>query len=225
MIKTILKASLVCWVVVLSFGVFFALVPDSADRLTGPILSLVLGVAFAVYVAARIYRIRKEGFDIGWFLAEQHGPWLVFLAITAIVLLLLGVVWLVAPQRFDLILDKHAMPVAAALVILFWVSLIFIFLAWALVCFSQSVGYARLKDLRSMAMSFLVGVLWMAFAALFGSLFLEVINDEFVRISAPTQHYILSAFALTATAVGLASGMFIDPKPLDEEGGKSDIET
>ena len=221
MIRIILKASLMCWVIVLSFGVFFALVPDSADRFTGPVVALVMGAGFAVYAAAKFYRIRREGFDIGWFFAEQNGLWVIFTAVAAVILLFLGVVWLAAPQRFELLLDKHAMPVAAGLVVLFWLSLISTFLSWALVCFSQSIGYARLRDLKWMAGSFLLGVMWMGFFAVFCSLFLDVINDVFVRMSLQTRHYILAGFALVSTAAGLASGMLIDPKPLAAEDKKA----
>ena len=224
MIRIILKASLVCWVIVLSFGVFFALVPDSADRFTGPVVALVMGAGFAVYAAAKFYRIRREGFEIGWFFADHSGPWVIFTAVAAFILLFLGVVWLAAPQRFELLLDKHAMPAAAGLVVLFWISLISIFLSWALVCFSQSIGYARLKDLKWMAGSFLLGGMWMGFSVVFCSLFLDVINDVFVRISLQTRHYTLVAFTLAVTATGLASGMFIDPEPLAEEDNKTGAE-
>lgn len=220
-IRIILKASLMCWVIVLSFGVFFALVPDSADRFTGPVVALVMGVGFAVYAAEKFYQVRREGFDIGWFFAEQSGLWVIFTAAAAVILLFLGVVWLAAPQRFELLLDKHAMPAAAGLVVLFWLSLISIFLSWALVCLSQTIGYARLRDLRWMAGSFLIGVMWIGFSAVFCSLFLDVINDVFVRMSLQTRRYILAGFALVATAAGLASGMVIDPKPLDAEDKKA----
>ncbi len=212
--KTVLKISLTCWWIVLSYGLFFTFVPVSADGVTGTTISIVIGSGLLAYAGFRLYRIDKAGFESGWFLTQQHGLWLVFLLIAGCVLLILGVAWLVAPQRFELIFDRSAMPIAAAFVVLFWISLIFTFTAWSLACFSETVGYARINDYKWLIYGFLLGLLWLGFASGFCLLFLEVINDIFVRISTSARHDIAIVFALVVMAIGLYAGRYEDLKAL-----------
>ncbi len=100
------------------------------------------------------------------------------------------------------------MPFAASLAVLFWFSLIFTFLGFSLVCFAQAVAYVRIKVFKGGAGSFALAAFWLALATLFCSLFLDVIDDNFLRLSGPTQNLILGLFALAVTFTGLVTGSY-----------------
>ena len=217
--RTVLKASLVCWGVVIAFFLFFSIPFELLSPVAAAFLSLSLGGGVLAWLGLYIYRLnKKEGFEFVWFLARKNGFWLLLLGAVGLTLFLTGGVWFLAPQQTERHLEKGAMPFAAFLVVLFWFSLIFMFLGWAVVCYAQSVGYFRIKDFKSGAGSFAIAILWLAFATLFCSLFLGVINDVFLTLSGPTQNIILGLFALVVTVIGLCAGGYEDlEKLLPEE--------
>jgi magnesium-transporting ATPase (P-type) len=215
--KAVLKASLICWGVIGAFVLFFSVVPTTTSPTVVAAFSMLLGFGFLALLGFRYRRLKKEGFEFGYFLAKQNGFWLLFLGFIGAALFLIGLVWLIAPQLIENSLEKSAMPFAAFLIVLFWFSLIFAFLGFALVCFSESVGYLRLKKIKWAAGSFAIAMFWLGLATVFCSLFLDVINDNFLQMSATTQNYILGAFALVATAIGLYAGRYRDLKELSSD--------
>ncbi len=204
------KFSLICWGFI---GVFIAcllvvsLIP--ADYIV--VVSIILGLAI---LALFVYDLRKiylnEGFDFGWFLTIRKGYWRILLALVGLGLASVGLFAMIFPNLANELGEKHWLKFAKILVILFWTALTSTFLSWSLVCLSESTAYWRLKKGSKAMGSFGLGILWLLFAVLFLSLFLEVIDDIFFRLSAMAQNWILVLFAILSTAIGLWSGRFED---------------
>ena len=217
--KAVLKASLFCWGIVVAFFIFFLIPFELMGPFAAALFSASLGGCLLFWLGLYIYRLhKKEGFDVGWFMIEHRGFWRFLSGAIGLTLFLIGGVWLLAPRATERRLGKAAMPFAAFLVVLFWFSLIFTFLGFSLVCFAQAVAYVRIKDFKPGAGSFALAAFWLALATLFCSLFLEVIDDNFLGLSGATQNAILGLFALAVTAGGLFIGGHQDlEKLLPEE--------
>ena len=222
--KVLFKIYSICCFIFIAFLVFFS-IPFELIPFGGAVSSLLFGSGMAAIAGSYIYRLNKrEGIEFGWFLAEKNGFWLVSAIAVGLALFLLGLVWFFAPHAVEPALEKGSMPVAAVLVILFWTALIFVFLYLAVFCYAQSVGYLRIKELKSSVWSFAVGTVCLALATLLCSLFLQVINDIFTTLSAATQNIILIAFALLAILAGIILGSLRNLKDLlpDEDLEESD---
>lgn len=213
--KTVLKASVFCWGIVVAFFIFFLIPFEAMGGVAAAAFSTSLGGACLLWLGVYIYRLdKKEGFDVGEFMLAHHGFWRLFLGAVGLALFLIGGLWLLAPRETERRLEAGAMPLAAFLVVLFWFSLIFTFLGFSLVCFAQSAAYLRVKNFKSGAGSFATSTFFLALATLFCSLFLEVVDDNFLRLSGATQNVTLGLFALSAAAGGLLAGGVKDLKKL-----------
>ena len=213
--KTVLKASLFCWGIVTAFFIFFLIPFEVMGPVAAAAFSMSLGGGSLLWLGLYVYRLnKKEGFDVGWFMIAHHGLWRLFLGVVGLALFLIGGFWFLLPRETERRLGEAAMPFAAFLVVLFWFSLIFTFLGFSFVCFAQSVAYVRIKDFKSGAGSFAISTLWLGLATLFCSLFLEVIDDNFLRVSGATQNLILGLFALCVAAAGIFAGGYKDLKKL-----------
>lgn len=224
--RTVLKISLICWGIV-GVIVLFITVLRMITNPTAAVISVLIGGGFLVGVGLRLRRIKQENFESGFFLARQHGVWLLILGFVGLVLFLTGAFWFVARQQAEQVFETNATTAAKILVGLFWFSIIFAFLGFALTCFAESVGYWRLKNFKWAAESFALAMLWLAGATLFCSLFLNVINEVFFVLSATTQNYILGLFAVASVVIGLYAGRYQDLKALaadDDEIGENSIE-
>lgn len=219
MMKTVLKASVFCWGIVVAFCFFFLIPFEAMGPVAAAAVSMSLGGGALLWLGRYVYRLhKKEGFDVGEFMLAHHGFWKLFLGVVGLALFLIGGFWFLAPRETERRLEEGAMPVAAFLVLLFWFSLIFTFLGFSLVCFAESAAYLRIKAFKSGAGGFATSAFFLALATLFCSLFLEVINDNFLRLSGATQNLILCLFALSVTVGGLLVGGFKDlEKLLPEE--------
>lgn len=220
--RTILKVSLICWGIIGVFVLFFSVVPTTTSPVALAVFSMLIGFSFLGFLIFRYRRLKKEGFEFGFFLVRQNGIWFLFLGLVGTVLVLIGTAWLIVPEHIENALEKSAMPFASFLVLLFWFSLIFAFLGFALVCFAESVGYLRIKKFKNAAGSFAIAMFWLALSTLFCSLFLDVINDNFLKIAATTQNHLLFLFALASIIIGLYAGRFHDLKGLTSEDEKAD---
>lgn len=209
--------SLICWGIIGVFVLFFSVVPTTTSPVALAVFSMLIGFSFLGFLFFRYRRLKKEGFEFGFFLVRQNGIWFLFLGLVGTVLVLIGTAWLIVPQYIENALEKSAMPFASFLVLLFWFSLIFAFLGFALVCFAESVGYLRIKKFKDAAGSFAIAMFWLALSTLFCSLFLDVINDNFLKIAATTQNYILGLFAFVSLTIGLCSGRYQDLNALSSD--------
>jgi len=224
--RTALKASMFCWGIVVAFFLFFLIPFEAMGPFAAAVFSVSLGGGLLFLLGRYVYRLhKKEGFEFGWFLAQKRGFWWLLLGAIGLTLFVAGGLSLFAPPQIQRQLETGAMPVAAFLVVLFWFSLIFTFLGFAFVCYAQAVGYWRIKKIKWGAGSFAVAVLWLAFATLFCSLFLDVINDNFLALAAQTQNIMLGVFALAVTVIGLGAGGREDlDKLLPEEDIKEHLQ-
>ena len=213
--KTVLKASVFCWGIVVAFHVFFLIPFEVMGGVAAAAFSMSVGGACLLWLGFYIYRLnKKEGFDVGDFMLAHHGFWRLFSGAVGLALFLIGGLWLLAPQETERRLGSAAMPFAKFLVVLFWFSLIFTFLGFSLVCFAESAAYLRIKNFKSGAGSFAVSTFFLGLATLFCSLFLQVLDDYFLRLSGATQNIILGVFALSVATGGLFVGVFKDLKKL-----------
>lgn len=204
--KVLLKIYSICCFIFIAFLILFS-IPFESIPFGGAVSSLFVGSVMAAIPALYIYRLNKrEGIEFGWFLAMRNGFWLVSACAVGFGLFLLGLVWLVAPHVIEPALERGSMPVAAMLVIMFWAALIFIFLFLAVFTCAQCVGYIRVKQFKRSAGTFAVAAVCLALAALFCSLFLEVINDIFITLSGTTQNTILLVFVIFAVLSGIVLG-------------------
>lgn len=223
--RAVLRASVICWGVVVAFFLFFLLPLEALGPVAAALLSVALGGGLLAWLFFYVRRLhRTEGFDFGLFLVRKGSFWRLLSGAVGLALFVVGGLSLLAPSRITEQLEKGAMPLAAFLVVLFWFSLIFTFLGFTLVCYAQAVGYLRVRNFKHGAGSFAIAVLWLGFATLFCSLFLEVVNDNFLTLTGPTQNLLLGLFALAATVAGLCAGAFEDlEKLLPEEDIKGHI--
>lgn len=139
-----------------------------------------------------------------------------FLGLSGFLLFVVGIFGIIVPNLAQEFAEKHAMTIAKLLVILFWTALTSTFLGWELICLSEATAYLRLKKIKSAFGSFALGILWLLFALLFLYLFLEVINDVFVGISATLQNWILGIFAILSIISGLFNGRFENLKDFEQ---------
>lgn len=212
--KVLFKIYSICCFIFIAFLILFS-IPFELIPFGGAVSSLLLGSGMAAIAGSYIYRLNKrEGVEFGWFLAEKNGFWLVSAVAVGLALFLLGIVWFFAPYAVEPALESGSMPVAAALVILFWTALIFMFLYLTVFSYAQSVGYMRIKELKSFVWGFAVATFCLALATLFCSLFLQVINDIFTTLLGRTQNIILLVFALSAFLAGIVLGSLRNLKDL-----------
>jgi hypothetical protein len=214
MSKIIAKITLICWGFVWIFTNILILAIAIPQNFL-PAVSIILGLIISVPIGFNLYRIyRRDGFDFGWFFFVRKGFWRVLLGLTGIFLLLIGLFAAVFPKLFDELGEAHAMTAAKLLVAMFWLALISTFLGWTLICFSEAVGYLRLRDFKGALGSFALGLLWQFFSLFFCYLFFEVINDVFFRLSASAQNWTLIFIAVLTIITGLLMGRSEDLKPL-----------
>jgi hypothetical protein len=207
--KAILKLSLICWGIVLSFSLFFMLPFEALNPNAAAIIAAITGITFLTALFFYIHRLRKkEGIEFGWLVAHKHGLWLIFLASAALVLVLTSVVWFFSPATIEQPLGHGAMPAAILLVLLFWFSIIFMFLGFAVVCFAESAAYLRKKAFGSTGGALVLALFWLALGVGCRSIFLDVINDSFFRISGPVRNWTLLLVAVITAAIGLSMGAF-----------------
>jgi hypothetical protein len=217
--RIIAKISLVCWAFVLIFTVVMIFAVKLPPN-TLAIVAIILGLILTAALGFDFYRVsRTEKLDFEWFTAAGKGFWRVMVALAGLAFLFLGLFAEVFPARFDKLIETGGMTFAKAFVALFWFALISTFLGWALICFSEGVGYRRLRDYKMMRRSFALAFLWQMFTLFFGYLFLDVVSEVFFAISAAIRVWVLIFFAVLTALAGIWLGRYEDLKllPPDEE--------
>jgi hypothetical protein len=134
-------------------------------------------------------------FEFGWFLANKHGFWVIIGICLGFMIFLSGLLMYIAPDAVEPAFERGAWPVAGMLVILFWFSLIFMFGFLSFSVVGQCVAFARIRRIKSAFGTLALAVVCLAMTTLFVSLFLEVVNDVFIRVSDSTQWAIIWLFA------------------------------
>jgi hypothetical protein len=220
--QIISKLSAICWGALGVFGVLFLLMAIENSTAFG-IVWMLLGGILILSFALRVNDLRQQGgFDLNYFLAVQRGYIYVFIGLAGLLIFSFGALRFFAPQFAEQLLGKYIMSYAAILVFLFWAALILMFLGFALKCFSESVGYLRLKKIKDAVYAFGSGAMWAAFMLVCCSLSMDVINENLLYLSAQIQNWILLFCGLVTAVTGLIAGRYEDLKVLSEENNKTD---
>lgn len=215
--KIIAKISIYCWSFVLLF-VALLLFASSIPNWAILYVSTILGLLILIGVGNNLWQIHlKEGLDFGWFLTVKKGYWLILLGLFGLILFSIGLFGLIFPQIGNELGERHAMKFVYLLVILFWIALTTTFLSWSLICFSESTAFGLIGKIKSALGSFGLGGLWLLFATLFLSLFMDVIDENFFHLTVIMQNWILIIFAVATIIVGLWTGKYADSSHLGKE--------
>ncbi|MGQ0541629.1 MAG: hypothetical protein ACT4O9_07255 [Blastocatellia bacterium] len=208
--KTLLKIYSASCLIFVGFVLFFS-IPFESLPLSGTSTAMLTGGAFAAVVVAYIFRLhRREGFEFGWFLANKGGFWFVTAACFGLFLFLSGLLIRIAPQAVEPAFERGAWPVAGGLVVLFWLAIIYMFgfLSFGLV--GRATAFARIAQVKKALSTLALTALCLLLASLFFSLFLEVINDIFFRVSVDAQWIAIWIFAGALVAGGIFHAFWKD---------------
>ncbi|MGH9945724.1 MAG: hypothetical protein ACRD6X_00820 [Pyrinomonadaceae bacterium] len=209
--KTLLKIYSASCFVVVAFILFFAWVPFDPLPFSPAVISMTFGGGALAATSAYYFSVRRrEGFEFGWFLANKGGFWVVAIACFAALVFLSGLLLYIAPETFEPAFERGSWPVAGMLVILFWFSLIFMFGFLSFMQIGQATGFVRLRYIKRALGAFALAAICLLMTALFFSLFLEVINDVFFRISVPTQWKAIWIFTGLLLISGIVRGGLVD---------------
>jgi len=213
--------------VVMAFFGLFILVP-LVDLLpfgdAGNIL--VLGVLIAALPAAHlIYSIRREGFDFGWLLSHRGGFWAILFLVVGLVICVCGTVVGIWPEVFVPAFEQGALPFGMVLITMFWMALIFIF--GFLGCGMVARAVAMLRNRRSDGiLPIIVGLFCSLLSGLFFSIYLDVINDTWMRISEALQWYALWGLAIVLVVAAAIGGSVLPLEAiLDKDEIRRDLKT
>ncbi len=216
--KTLLKIYSASCVIVLAFFAFFSLpwyVLPFSDAVN---LIVFGGVIVALAGFYTLYVHRYEGLELGWFLANRGGFWVITVGILGLVLLFCGALLFALPEYFVPALERGALPFGVALVSLFWLALIFMFAHLTFGMTAKATACVRAFRFKESLVDALIGLVCLGLAALFFSLFLEVINDIAIRISVENQWRAIWIFVGLLVATGVVYGFWKEPSHfLDED--------
>ena len=212
--KILLKIYLASCLIVVGFFTFF-LIPWGLLPFSDAVnLMVVGGVVFAIPAAMAAYTIKREGFDLGWLLANRGGFWIVTAAVLGLVVFGCGTLLFVSPELFVPAFEQGALPFGIALVSLFWLALIFMFGYFAFRVLSEAAAYTRVLRFGSAFGGLALGLFCLGLAAVFVSLYLEVLNDILIRISEGSRSAATWTFAFVLFAISLAVGVIRKPEEL-----------
>lgn len=216
--KALLKIYSVSCFILVGFVLFFS-IPFESLPLSGTTTAMLTGGTILAIVAAYIIRLHsREGIEFGWFLANKGGFWFITAASFGLFLFLSGLMIRIAPQAVEPAFERGAWPVAGVLVVLFWLALNFMFGFLSFSLAGRTTGLARTGRIKSMFGTLAIGAVCLAMAGVFFSLFLEVINDNFFRISARSQSTAIWVFLVALVVVGVVHGSIVSASYwLDDE--------
>lgn len=221
--KTLLKIYSASCLIVLGFFTFFSLpwgllpFSDAANVITVGVIMVVLS---AYYIG---YFYRREGLELGWFLANRGGFWAITVAGLGLVAIFSGTLLYFWPELYVPAFEHGALPFGIAIVSLFWLALIFMFGYLTVGMIARVTVYLRKLEFADAIVNLLVALVCLGLAAIFFSLFVEVINDIAIRISQPTQWKAIWIFAGSLIVAGVLYGSLgessklIDPEKAVED--------
>ncbi len=209
--KTLFKLYSASCIVVSAFFIFF-LIPWGLLPFSDAVNVIVVGSAITALAAFYvIYFYRREGFELGWFLANRGGFWVITVGVAGLVLLLCGTLLFVSPELFVPAFEQGALPFGIAIVSFFWLALIFMFAYLAFGMIARVTACARLFRFWEALINALIALVCLAMAGVFFSLFLEVINDIAIRISVPIQWNAIWLFTGLLIVAGVVHGFLEKP--------------
>lgn len=226
--KVVLKLYSISCIVVVAFFAFF-LVPWGIMPFSDAVNMMVVGGLLTGCAGFyTFYFYRREGLDLGWFLLFRGGFWVITVACIGLAALVCGALLFIWPDLFANALEQGSLPFGILLVSLFWLALIFLLAYPAFGMAAQAAAYAREFMFTQTVIHALIAIVCISLAAVFFSLFVEVLNDILVRISIPMQWKAIWIFVGLLMGSGSIYGLWEGPKLLREankEGGPDELES
>ena len=216
--RTLVKIYSASCLIVLGFFVVLQLPWELLPFSDGANIALVgaLLVASAAYYI--FYFHRREGFELGWFLANRGGFWILTIGILGLVMITCGLVIYAAPQYFVPAFEQGALPFGIALVSLFWMALIYMFGYLTIGMVARVIANIRLLKFIEAGIYSLIALVCLGLAGVFFSLFLEVLNDILMRIGIASQWTAIWIFVGAIVVAGIVYGILKEPSyHLDDE--------
>lgn len=215
--KILIKIYMASCLIFLAFVSFFA-IPIESMGLSPSALAIAVGGVVLAILGLYVWRLhRREGFEFGWFLANRGGFWIICAAAFGLLLFVSGSLARIAPDAVVPAFERGAMPVAAVLVVIFWLALIYMFTFLSVPMFGDMAAKLKSGMIAKGIGSVLLAAVCLGLAAVFFSLFAEVINDVFVRLSENTRSTALWAFAIVVAAAGVIDGLINDERYLENK--------
>jgi len=220
--KVLLKLYSLSCIVVMAFFAFF-MVPWGILPFSDAVNLIVIGAFFIGCTGFYTqYFYRREGLELGWFLLFRGGFWVIALACIGLAAAVCGTLLLVWPDLFGNVLEQGALPFGILLVSLFWLALIFLLAYPAFGMTARSAAYARELKFAQTVIHAPIALVCTFLAAVFFSLFVEVLNDILARISIPTQWKAIWIFVGLLVSSGIIYGLWKGPELLREDADKPD---
>lgn len=220
--KALIKIYTASCLVVAGFFLFFLLPWGLMPFSDGVNLVCIGGLLIISAAGYTLYFYRREGFDLGWFLAQRAGFWVLTVAALGAVTLVCGTLIYAAPHLFVPAFEQGAFPFGVVIVSLFWMALIYMFAYLAFGMVARVVAYCRVSRVWDALINALIALFCLALAAVFFSLYLEVIHDILIRISERSQWNAIWAFAGLLTLAGAVYGFWNDPTLLIDKDAADD---
>ena len=215
--KILLRIYSASCVIVLGFFAFFlipwGLLPfsDAVNIIT--VGAVLLGLA-AFYIQ---YFYRREGIDLGWFLANRGDLWAIAVGVLGLVAIFCGSLLYIWPELYVPAFEQGALPFGIAIVSLFWLALIFMFGYLSVGMVARVTAHIRRFAPIDAVLNALIAFVCLGLAGVFFSLFLEVINDIAIRISDGAQWKAIWIFAGSLLVSGIAYGVWESPLKFIED--------
>lgn len=185
--KVLLKLYSISCIVVMAFFAFFMVpwgIMPFSDAVNMIVVGGFLSACAGVYT---FYFYRREGLELGWFLLFRGGFWVITVACIGGAAMVCGALLLIWPELFSNVLDQGSLPFGILLVSLFWLAMIFLLAYPAFGMTALAAAYARELKFTQTVTHAAIALVCTSLAAVFFSLFVEVLNDILARISVPGQ--------------------------------------
>lgn len=206
--KTLLKIYAASCVVVFAFFLFFSL-PLGLLPFSDSVNLIVAGVIVLAIPSIVVgYTVHREGFDFGWLLSNRGGFWAILVGAFGIAAIACGSLLYFWPETFVPAFEQGAPPFGILLVSLFWLALIYMFAFLTFGTVSRSTLLLREFRFYDSLIYIILTLICLGMAAVFFSLFLDVLNDIAVKISEASRWNAIWLFVAVVVIAGVVRGLF-----------------
>jgi len=145
--KTLLRIYSASCVIVLGFFAFF-MIPWGILPFSDAVNIMIVGAVLLALVAFYFfYFYRRDGMDLGWFLANRGGLWAIPIAVLGLAALICGTLLFIWPEIYVPAFEQGALPFGIAIVSLFWLALINMFAYLTFDLTAKTTAYIRMAQL------------------------------------------------------------------------------
>lgn len=202
-----------------AFVLFFAIPLDSLG-LSASVIAMLFGGVILAALSLYVWGVhRREGFEFGWFLANRGGFRVICIGGFALGLFVCGMLARVVPNAVVPAFERGAMPIASVFVVLFWLAINYMFGYLAITMFGSLAANARKGLIKNTLHSAALALVCLGLAVLFFSLFTDVINDEFIRLTDSARRIAFWIFTAFLVFIGVVDGALNGHRYEDEMEG------